>query len=92
MSAGLFRLYFQKVLNSILVSKAGNRNGGYSWLFSAFPQMFYIQLLNTLSSNSLKSMTQNHPPNGHRILCAVKNTLMWLYSERDNCDCVLKIS
>jgi len=42
--AGLFWLYFRKVLNSILVSKTGYPNGGYSWLFSAFPQMFYIQL------------------------------------------------
>jgi hypothetical protein len=38
--------------------------------------MFYIQLWNTHSSNSLKSMTQNHPSSGHRILCAVKNAVI----------------
>jgi len=37
-------------------------------------------------------MTHNHPPNGHRILCAVYSALMQLYSERDNCDSVLKIT
>jgi len=44
MFAGLFRLYFRKVLSSIPVSKVGYGNGGYSWLSSAFEQMFYIQL------------------------------------------------
>ena len=62
MFAGLFRFYFRKVLCSILVSKTGYLNGGYSWLFSTFPQMFYIQLWNTHSSNSLKSMTHNILP------------------------------